>query len=219
MPGCRLEVLPQIDFTDFTKHSHQGQRIDSLTKKPQYLAPIIIDHLKKMRRRHRKNDTQELFCIGVTMADIYPSSNWNFVYGLASEANGIGVYSFARLDPAFPDIESAGPCTEQERTLILKRAIGVFVHEVIHLFGVDHCIYYLCMMNGTETQEEMDEQPLYLCPICLRKMYTAVGKEKKHFNAVEMYRALVDASKKLNFKDEVDWYENRLNLLTMSPDQ
>ncbi|CAF4837845.1 unnamed protein product, partial [Rotaria magnacalcarata] len=234
-PGCRLETLPQIDFTDLPKHSRMGQRIDTYTKKPQYSATLIIDHLKKMKRRQRKNDTEELFCIGVTMADIYPYSSWNFVYGLASTIDGIAIYSFARLDPSFPDIELVGPCTEQERILILKRAISVFVHEIIHLFGIKHCIYYfteqerililkraisvfvheiihlfgikhciyyLCLMNGAETEVEMDGQPLYLCPICLRKMYTATGKDRKIFNPVETYHDILDACQKFHFKDE-----------------
>ncbi|CAF3812477.1 unnamed protein product [Rotaria magnacalcarata] len=213
-PGCRLETLPQIDFTDLPKHSRMGQRIDTYTKKPQYSATLIIDHLKKMKRRQRKNDTEELFCIGVTMADIYPYSSWNFVYGLASTIDGIAIYSFARLDPSFPDIELVGPCTEQERILILKRAISVFVHEIIHLFGIKHCIYYLCLMNGAETEVEMDGQPLYLCPICLRKMYTATGKDRKIFNPVETYHDILDACQKFHFKDEAAWYENRLNILT-----
>ncbi|CAF3917988.1 unnamed protein product [Rotaria magnacalcarata] len=213
-PGCRLETLPQIDFTDLPKNSRMGQRIDTYTKKPQYSATLIIDHLKKMKRRQRKNDTEELFCIGVTMADIYPYSSWNFVYGLASTIDGIAIYSFARLDPSFPDIELVGPCTEQERILILKRAISVFVHEIIHLFGIKHCIYYLCLMNGAETEVEMDGQPLYLCPICLRKMYTATGKDRKIFNPVETYHDILDACQKFHFKDEAAWYENRLNILT-----
>ncbi|CAM4904213.1 unnamed protein product [Rotaria socialis] len=201
-PGCRLETLPQIDFTDLPKHSRAGQRIDPYTKKPQYSATLIIDHLKKMKRRQRKNDTEELFCIGVTMADIYPDSSWNFVYGLASTIDGIAIYSFARLDPSFPDIESVGPCTEQERILILKRAISVCVHEIIHLFGLKHCVYYLCLMNGAETEVEMDGQPLYLCPICLRKMYTATGKDRKIFNVVETYHDILDVCQKFHFKDE-----------------
>ncbi|CAF5195329.1 unnamed protein product [Rotaria magnacalcarata] len=171
-----------------------------------------------MKRRERKNDRRELFCIGVTMADIYPEASWNFVYGLASIDDGIGIYSFARLDPAFPDIEAAGPCTDEERTLIFRRAIGVFVHEVIHLFGFEHCIYYSCLMNGAESEEEIDRQPLYLCPVCLRKMYSAMGKEKQHFNVIEMYTKMLDGCKRLNLKDELQWYKNRLNILNRTAD-
>ncbi len=35
------------------------------------------------------------------MAEIYPSPQWNFVYGSASIDEEIGIYSFAQLDPLF----------------------------------------------------------------------------------------------------------------------
>ena len=179
----------------------------------QYSAEDIIEHLTRVRRRERKNDRRELFCIAVTMVDIYPEPGWNFVFGLASEEDGIGVYSFARLDPLFP-IETTPPaCAEEERLLILKRGTGVFIHEIIHLFGLDHCIYYLCMMNGGETLEEIDGQPLYLCPICLRKMYSVFDEAKKPFNVVQMYTEIVDLCRRFGFTDEMVWYENRLRIL------
>mgnify|MGYP000107882883 CR=1 FL=1 len=37
----------------------------------------------------------------VTMTDLYPSEDWNFVFGQASLRNRVGAYSFARYDPAF----------------------------------------------------------------------------------------------------------------------
>jgi archaemetzincin len=34
-----------------------------------------------------------------------------------------------------------------------------------------HCIAFRCLMNGSNHQEERDARPLYLCPVCLRKLY------------------------------------------------
>jgi archaemetzincin len=187
-PGCQFVMLPAMKFTDFHKNEKIGQRINRHTRQLQYSAEDIIESLKRIRRRERKNDQQELFCIAVTMVDIYPEPGWNFVFGLAAEDDGIGVYSFARMDPLFP-IEITPPeCTEEEQLLVLKRGIGVFIHEIIHLFGFEHCIYYLCMMNGGESLEEIDGQPLYLCPICLRKMFSVFqgrnGVVRKSFESL-----------------------------------
>ena len=213
-PGCQFEILPPMLFADVREEKQITQRVNRYTRQPQYSAEHIIQYLKRMRRRERKNDIRELFCIAVTMVDIYPEPDWNFVFGLAAEEDRIGIYSFARLDPLFP-IESTPPiCTEDERRLILQRGTGVFIHEIIHLFGLDHCIYYLCMMNGGETLEEMDRQPLYLCPICLRKMYSALGDNKKTFNVVQMYTEIVDLCRRLGFEEALVWYENRLGILT-----
>ena len=40
-------------------------------------------------------------------------------------------------------------------------------HEVGHLFGLQHCIYFQCIMNGNNGNERT---PLVCCPICLHKL-------------------------------------------------
>ena len=206
-PGCRIEILTPIDFD-----SKMGKRVNPYTNQIQYQVPDLMTRLKKVQRK--RHNTQELFSVGVTTVDIYPGPRWNFVYGEASVDDGIGVYSFARFDPLFPHSSPESlqtPCTNDERILILKRAVSTFVHEIIHLFGFEHCIYYLCLMNGTNHEVEMDRQLLYLCPICLRKMHLLFGEEQ--YNVTKMYRGLFELSKKVGFKEEAKWYENRLRML------
>ncbi|CAF1027073.1 unnamed protein product [Adineta ricciae] len=209
-PGCATELLPSVEFDNKIK-----KRIDPFSNQPQYLVAGIIAHLKKLQRK--RHNRQELFSIGVTMSDIYPRPDWNFVYGSASIDDGIGIYSFARLDPLFPyslSNSAQRPCTEPERVLILKRAVSTYVHEVMHLFGLEHCIYYSCLMNGCNCESEMDRQLLYLCPICLKKMYLSFGKER--FRIKEMYQGLLELCRKVEFQEEVHWYENRLRLLNFN---
>ncbi|CAF3679650.1 unnamed protein product [Adineta steineri] len=202
-PGCQTEILPSVEFDSKTK-----QRINQYTKQPQYFVPNIMNQLKKMQRKRHKRE--ELFSIGVTMVDIYPNPNWNFVYGEASIDEGIAIYSFARFDPLFPhtSIESY---TNEEQVLVLRRAVSTYIHEVMHLFGFEHCIYYLCLMNGTNCENEMDGQLLYLCPICLKKLYVLFRKQ--NFNILHMYQNLLELSRKIGFQQETIWYENRLRLL------
>lgn len=47
-------------------------------------------------------------------------------------------------------------------------------HELGHCFGMDHCVYYACMMQGTASVAEDCRQPPYLCPICAAKLARAV---------------------------------------------
>ncbi len=190
------------------------KRINQYTNQPQYLVPNIIARIKTLQRK--RHNRQELFCIGVTMVDIYPNPRWNFVYGSASIDEGIGIYSFARLDPLFPHSSAETlqqPCTEEERILILKRAVSTYVHEIMHLFGLEHCIYYLCLMNGANCENEMDGQLLYLCPICLRKMYSLFGKQ--YYEIRQIYQGLLELSKKVGFQEEANWYENRLKIFNI----
>ena len=202
-PSCRVETLPSIEFND-----NIAERIHPATKQPQYLLPDIFRHLKKLRRK--RGNRQELFTIGVTMMDIYPNPRWNFVYGEASPEDRIGIYSFARFDPQFPSLSQTG-CTNEEQILILRRAVSTYLHEVMHLFGFEHCIYYLCLMNGANGEEELDQSLIYLCPVCLKKMYLTFGQE--HFRIMEIYQAILELSKRVGFEKEVKWYENRLKLL------
>lgn len=69
------------------------------------------------------------------------------------------------------------------------------------------------MMNGGETLEEMDRQPFYLCPICLRKMYSALGGTEETFHTVQMYTEILNQCRRFGFKDEMAWYEQRLQVL------
>ena len=47
----------------------------------------------------------------------------------------------------------------------------VMVHEITHLFGLRHCIYYECLMNGVMSAEEQKQCGIrILCPVCLKKL-------------------------------------------------
>ncbi|CDW80405.1 phosphomevalonate kinase [Stylonychia lemnae] len=87
--------------------------------------------------------------ISMTMQDIYPRETSNFVFGYASLSNRTGVFSFKRYDPEYQGLQDPN----REITL-LRNACGVMVHETAHMFGLKHCIYYNCTMNGSNSYEE-----------------------------------------------------------------
>jgi archaemetzincin len=35
------------------------------------------------------------------------------------------------------------------RRILIARSCKVMVHEVFHMFNIEHCVYYSCCMNGT----------------------------------------------------------------------
>lgn len=43
------------------------------------------------------------------------------------------------------------------------------------MFGLKHCIYYDCVMNGSNHLEESKRRSRLLCPVCLRKMTDSTG--------------------------------------------
>lgn len=108
--------------------------------------------------------------IGVTSEDLYPEDDWNFVFGQASFRERIGIHSVARYFPSF-----YGESDRGARERIHRRTYIVLAHEIGHMFGLEHCTHYHCVMNGSNGLRETDRSPLHLCPVCLRKLDLALG--------------------------------------------
>ena len=74
------------------------------------------------------------------------------------------------------DDMSAGPdaLVDIKRTelqyLLEYRSMKTACHELCHVFGMTHCPYFECLMNGSNLLNEADAKPFLLCPICLRKL-------------------------------------------------
>jgi len=117
---------------------------------------------------------KETFCIlGVTNRDLYPRDEWNFVFGLASLGDACGVFSFCRYNPEFTG-------EKFDKLLWIRRACHVMAHETVHMFGMKHCIYYECLMNGTMSAEESARRRNNtLCPVCLKKLKANIKFDTK----------------------------------------
>ena len=61
--------------------------------------------------------------------------------------------------------------------LWFSRLARTVAHELSHCFGIGHCVYYACIMQGTAGMAEDVRQPPYLCPVCLSKLSHAVACE------------------------------------------
>ncbi|KAL4912636.1 hypothetical protein BDW62DRAFT_206288 [Aspergillus aurantiobrunneus] len=59
--------------------------------------------------------------------------------------------------------------------LWLWRIVRTVSHELCHCFGLDHCVYYACIMQGSASLSEDTRQPPYLCPVDLAKVLCATG--------------------------------------------
>jgi archaemetzincin len=47
------------------------------------------------------------------------------------------------------------------------------VHEMGHCFGIDHCTYFHCFMQGSASLIEARSQPPYACPLEMVKLCAA----------------------------------------------
>ena len=135
------------------------------------------------------------------MEDLYPDPRWNFVFGQASLHDRIGVFSFARYDPVFYG-ESRG---NQYHQLLQQRSAKVLVHETAHMFSLVHCIYFKCVMNGSNHLQESDSRPMSLCPVCLRKLQSSI-----QFDVAARYQCLKQFYSNVGIVNEQDWVARRL---------
>ncbi|NVM23443.1 MAG: hypothetical protein HWN68_16880 [Desulfobacterales bacterium] len=154
---------------------------------------------------------QDAVCyLAVTMADLYPDERWNFVFGQASLSDRIGVFSMVRYFPRFWGGEESG----ESRTIALRRCCKVLVHEVGHIFGLTHCIYYRCAMNGSNSLEESDRRPLHLCPVCLKKLQWNRG-----LDVIRRYEKLGQFYARHLLEQEASWINKRLEKARQHPEK
>ncbi|KAL3448286.1 hypothetical protein BJX65DRAFT_69212 [Aspergillus insuetus] len=91
--------------------------------------------------------------------------------------------------------------TEQKPTcetpLWLFRTARTISHELGHCFGIDHCVYYACIMQGSASLAEDTRQPPYLCPVDLAKVLAATGA-----SVDERDKALLKFCEREEWRDE-----------------
>jgi archaemetzincin len=163
---------------------------------PQLLAPDILDAL----RRRLPDDA--FLLVAITGVDLYPDPSWNFVFGQATLRERVAVYSTARYNPAFYGSNASGA---EVASIIQRRTLKLMIHEVGHTFGLQHCVYYRCVMNGSNGIAETDDSPLHLCPVCLRKLRRSTG-----LDLAGRYRRLARVYRRFGLAEEAEWIEARL---------
>ncbi|BCS30558.1 uncharacterized protein APUU_80861S [Aspergillus puulaauensis] len=81
-----------------------------------------------------------------------------------------------QAQPQSHSVQMAGDSESQwQSALWLWRIIRTTSHELCHCLGIDHCVYYACIMQGSASLSEDTRQPPYLCPVDLAKVLCATG--------------------------------------------
>lgn len=185
-----VRMLPAVSVHDVTAKT----RINGHTQKRQLLAPDVLAWLTK------RLPADAFGLMAITMEDLYPEPSWNFVFGMASLRERVGVQSFARQDPAF----FGEPRGDGWQQTALRRATWTLVHEIGHMFGLTHCTYWKCVQAGSNHQAEADSRPLHPCPVCLRKLHSAI-----EFDPAVREEQLARILRELGIADEAAWSERR----------
>jgi len=145
------------------------------------------------------------------MHDIY-KKGFNFLFGLARLRSGVGIFSFHRQDPASPSCEFWNGGTERQPVddaLLLRRAAATLCHEISHTFGLKHCTFFRCLMQGSNSLGESESRGLALCPVCLRKLTWNLGisPADRYFKLLRAFEARPSA-----FGTAAAWIRRRISL-------
>lgn len=130
----------------------------------QYRSDSLLGYLRLMAPRRPEK------VLGVTGWDIY-APGLNFVFGHAIRGGRHALISTARLRPEF----YGEPPNE---TLFLERVQKEAVHELGHVYGLDHCPDARCVMNFSNSIRDVDAKSSDFCPRCRQKLERLVSREE-----------------------------------------
>jgi archaemetzincin len=138
--------------------------------------------------------------IGFTSSDLFPDETLNYVFGQANLRERVGVWSLYWLGR--PDTG------EEVFRLTLLRTLKIAAHETGHMFSIQHCTKYECVMNGTNSLAESDRHPLAACPECMAKLCWAADADPR-----ERYARLADFCARHDLTAEQRFFETSVYTL------
>jgi archaemetzincin len=172
LPVQRGKTIPLDVVPASARRTPGGERPEQL------LTTYVLDRVLKPRL---PQDAVAL--IALTASDLWPGEGWNFVFGQASLADRVGLWSLNRFGDPDHDADAYRLC--------LVRTLKTATHETGHMFSMDHCTFFECNMCGSNHLPEGDSHPLELCPNCLAKLRYATGARptKRFEQLIEFYKA------------------------------
>lgn len=205
MVGAGSEILERLQNgekqkkhtvpDDFVSHHNIYKR--QHYGKEQLQAVEILEALKT----YMTNDTYQI--VAITMRDLYPRKNWNFVEGLSDHRSRVGVVSFGRHS-AFLNSKLS---EEQQHSQLLKRSLPTLMRAMCENFGLRSCIYYECTMNATNSADENERNEKYrLCPICTCKLRSNIN-----FNTMERFNKLTEVCAEIGLVTESHSYDQLMS--------
>jgi archaemetzincin len=129
--------------------------------------------LNELLKPSRPEDALAYLCF--TSSDLFSHHTRNYVLGEAQTWERLGVWSIYRYGDAAESEESFRQS--------LRRTMHVATHETGHILAMKHCTAFACNMNGANSVSETDRHPLYLCPVCLRKLLWNLEVEPRAYLA------------------------------------
>ncbi len=184
-----MKTEPLEKVPDYAKRVHLDGGMEQL------LSTWVLDNFLKPQL-----PDDALAMIAFTSIDLWPGRGWNYVFGQASLRGRVGVWSIARNGD--PNVD------EKSYILCLSRTLKTATHETGHMLSIPHCTAWSCNMAGSNSLEESDRQPLYLCPECVAKVCWSTRSDLG-----KRYVELLSFTQKHQLSKSADFYMHAINAL------
>lgn len=116
----------------------------------QYYASKLLKLLREL------NLNEAVKILGVISEDIF-DEGYNFLFGSAEFGGKYAIVSIYRL-------------FDEDLNKYIERCIKEAVHEVGHLFGLNHCENRVCVMSFSLSVLDVDKKEKFFCKICEMKL-------------------------------------------------
>ena len=220
--GLRVEMLPPIPLEGL--YRDRGMRIDVNIRRKSVegslLESLYLDDVHKLMKMLVPFDAFSL--IALTMHPVHNDADDDGAYftlddiqrGLAVKRRE-AVISFAPIDPWTHVVDPLiGTSEEDRRTLVMRRSCMWIAQHIMLLFGMEHCVFHSCAMNGYLHLDEMMIVPLPLCPVCLRKLHYSIGIKTTQRCCLRYSALRVFCNTQPGvFTREIAWYGKRVDTI------
>lgn len=226
-PDSQRNKIYLLPLGDFSKTGNKLIKLTAEYLQVFYNVSVIIKPGKLIsvisgNARRKKNNTEQLLTKhilykillpelpenavvynAITSSDLYPSDDWNYVFGQSSLHDRVGVSSFFRFkEPHWQND------TTEDFKITLSRLIKTVSHEIGNNFSIKHCIDYKCIMNGSNSLTESDRKPLYLCPECMSKVCWCCN-----YDIIDRYKRILHFFEENDLKPYTKFYKKSLKIL------